>query len=89
VKRDKKGWPARASDRHSTFNVAAIDRALSNTDPSAPDVVDRLRTMRALPGQSLAEVMYEAADEIERLRKGECICLRCGQNQKTGTSPDF
>lgn len=32
MKRGNKGWPRRASDRHSTFNVAAIDRALTEAE---------------------------------------------------------
>lgn len=85
MKRRNKGWPANVSGaKHATFNVAAIDRALSSGRPS--DVVDLLRRDADATSSGPAAILWrQAADEIERLRKGECICIRCGQRQDAAT----
>jgi hypothetical protein len=59
------------------------------------DIVERLRSRVEVATASRPPrrrqdlpLMSEAADEIERLRRGECICIRCGQRQNPEKSND-
>jgi hypothetical protein len=65
VKRRKQGWPSRASDRHSTFNAAAIDKALGAARPAASDAAlaywrDKLWQAAETAGLKLTDDQLEA-----------------------------
>ncbi len=43
----------------------------------------------AVVADDISPKLKEAADEIERLRKGESICIKCGQRQHAEASYDI
>ncbi len=63
--------------------------------PSTPDLLDQLRLLRTTAKFEYAKdqflmigmVMHEAANEIQRLRRGEFICRSCGL-RKDAEKPD-
>jgi hypothetical protein len=83
MKRRNKGIPPNTAAKHAVRNAASVASAIAACPPA--DIVERLRALAAAVVPSLSELLHAGADEIERLRKGESICIRCGQRQAAAT----